>query len=118
MVSPNVELGVAALVGRECNVSDMRSEEQHERVQPASEADGGCDTQQNPVPVPNESRFGMLEERLMSSVSLINKVNGRGQERQDDEEILLRYNPEDNHAELVQEIEEKVGEDGQRRGVD
>lgn len=62
MVSPNVELGVAALVGRECNVSDMRSEEQHERVQPASEADGGCDTQQNPVPVPNESRFGMLEE--------------------------------------------------------
>lgn len=56
--------------------------------------------------------------RLMSSVSLVNKVDGRGQERQNDEEILLRYDPEDNHAELVQEIEEKVGEDGQRGGVD
>lgn len=54
----------------------------------------------------------------MSSVSLINKVDSRGQERQDDEEILLRYDPEDNHAELVQEIEEKVREDGQWRGVD
>lgn len=62
MVSPNVELGVAALVGRECNVGYVGSKEQHERVQSASEADGGCDTQQNPVPVPDESRFGMLEE--------------------------------------------------------
>lgn len=44
MVSSNVELGVAALVGRECNAGYMGPEEQHEGVQSASEADGGCDT--------------------------------------------------------------------------
>jgi hypothetical protein len=49
---------------------------------------------------------------------LVNKVDSRGQERQNNEEILLRYDPEDNHAELVQEIEEKVGKDSQRGGVD
>lgn len=62
MVSPDVELGVTALVGRESDVGNMGSKEQHKRVQSASEADGGCDAQQNPVPVPDESRFGMLEE--------------------------------------------------------
>jgi len=44
----------------------------------------------------------------VGSIGLVNKVDSRGQEREDDEEILLGNDPEHNHAELVQKIEEKV----------
>ena len=55
---------------------------------------------------------------MVGSIGLVNKVDSRGQEREDDEEILLGNDPEHNHAELVQKIEEKVGEDCQRGRID
>jgi len=50
----------------------------------------------------------------MGPVGLVDKVDECRQERQYQEQVLLGDNPEQRHAELVQQVQHKVRENRQR----